>query len=161
MESRVLAACEEFVHGRDVRVRRQPLKTIRKWTPWSRLLLGLALLVVSGLSTLTWSATYTVTNTNNSGAGSLRQAILDANGTAQPDTIIFNIPTTDPGWSDDHPVDIGLQRSLLPAESRASPTPAPLDPSTVVVPPLNAGKVDAPLVAIARRTGLARCGEPA
>jgi parallel beta-helix repeat protein len=33
-----------------------------------------------------------VTNANNSGAGSLRQAILDANGTAGTDTITFNIP---------------------------------------------------------------------
>ena len=39
---------------------------------------------------------YTVTNTNNSGAGSLRQAIADANGHAGADTIWFNIPLTDP-----------------------------------------------------------------
>lgn len=32
-------------------------------------------------------ATYTVTNTNDSGAGSLRQAILDANANAGLDTI--------------------------------------------------------------------------
>jgi len=36
-------------------------------------------------------ATFTVTNTNDSGAGSLRQAILDANGNAGLDTITFNI----------------------------------------------------------------------
>ncbi len=36
-------------------------------------------------------ATYTVTNTNDSGAGSLRQAILDANANAGADTIVFNI----------------------------------------------------------------------
>ena len=36
-------------------------------------------------------ATYTVTNHNDSGAGSLRQAILDANANAGTDTIIFNI----------------------------------------------------------------------
>ncbi len=66
---------------------------------WSHLRIIILPLVFLVLPTLTWSATYTVTNTNNSGAGSVRQAILDANGTAQPDTIIFNIPTTDPGWS--------------------------------------------------------------
>ena len=33
-----------------------------------------------------------VTNTNDSGAGSLREAILNANGTAGPDTIFFNLP---------------------------------------------------------------------
>ena len=38
------------------------------------------------------AATFTVTNTNDSGAGSLRQAILDANGNAGLDTIAFNIP---------------------------------------------------------------------
>ncbi len=32
----------------------------------------------------------TVTNTNDAGAGSLRQAILDANGAAGPDTIVFD-----------------------------------------------------------------------
>jgi hypothetical protein len=37
------------------------------------------------------AATFTVTNTNDSGAGSLRQAILDANANAGLDTIAFNI----------------------------------------------------------------------
>jgi hypothetical protein len=37
------------------------------------------------------AATFTVTNTNDSGAGSLRQAILDANGSGGADTISFNI----------------------------------------------------------------------
>src|SRR5215475_12169077 len=36
--------------------------------------------------------TYTVTTTADSGAGSLRQAILDANANAGLDTITFNIP---------------------------------------------------------------------
>ena len=39
-------------------------------------------------------AAFTVTNTNNLGAGSLRQAILDANSLAGADTITFNIPGT-------------------------------------------------------------------
>jgi len=37
-------------------------------------------------------ATFTVTNTADSGAGSLRQAIDDANSAAGADTIAFNIP---------------------------------------------------------------------
>jgi hypothetical protein len=37
-------------------------------------------------------ATFTVTNTNDSGAGSLRQAILDANANPGADMITFNIP---------------------------------------------------------------------
>src|SRR5207249_10534466 len=36
-------------------------------------------------------STFTVTNTNDSGAGSLRQAILDANKTTAADTIKFAI----------------------------------------------------------------------
>src|SRR5262245_51677513 len=38
------------------------------------------------------AATFTVTNTNDTGAGSLRQAIDDANATPGADTIVFNIP---------------------------------------------------------------------
>ena len=38
------------------------------------------------------AATFTVTSTNDSGAGSLRQAILDANANPGADTIAFNIP---------------------------------------------------------------------
>ena len=38
------------------------------------------------------AATFTVINTDDTGAGSLRQAILDANGAAGADTINFNIP---------------------------------------------------------------------
>ena len=41
-------------------------------------------------------ATFTVTNTNDAGSGSLRQAILDANALAGADTIAFNIPGTGP-----------------------------------------------------------------
>jgi hypothetical protein len=37
-------------------------------------------------------ATFTVTNTDDSGPGSLRQAILDANANAGLDTIAFNVP---------------------------------------------------------------------
>ncbi len=37
------------------------------------------------------AATFTVTSVNDSGAGSLRQAILDANAAAGADTIGFNI----------------------------------------------------------------------
>ena len=48
------------------------------------LLLGLCATAVSAV-------TFTVTNTNDSGAGSLRQAILDANGAPGADTIAFNV----------------------------------------------------------------------
>lgn len=36
-------------------------------------------------------ATFVVSNTNDSGAGSLRQAILDANLNPGPDTITFTV----------------------------------------------------------------------
>jgi len=45
------------------------------------------------------SAATVVTNTNDSGPGSLRQALLDANADlSTPDVITFNIPTSDPGF---------------------------------------------------------------
>src|SRR5689334_10615591 len=44
----------------------------------------------------TFSATFTVSNTNDTGPGSLRQAILDANATPGADVIVFNIPGTGP-----------------------------------------------------------------
>jgi hypothetical protein len=53
-------------------------------------LLLAALLAFAGLSAN--AATFTVINTNDSGPGSLRQAIDDANTTAGADTINFNIP---------------------------------------------------------------------
>src|SRR5688500_916595 len=37
------------------------------------------------------AADFTVTTTNDSGAGSLRQAIVEANGTPGADRIVFNI----------------------------------------------------------------------
>jgi len=54
----------------------------------------LAALVVAGLAAPARSTanTYTVTNTLDSGAGSLRQAIMDANANTGADTIAFNIP---------------------------------------------------------------------
>lgn len=42
------------------------------------------------------AATFTVTNTNDTGPGSLRQAINDANINAGTDTIVFNIPGAGP-----------------------------------------------------------------
>ena len=46
-------------------------------------------------------ATYTVTNTNDAGAGSFRQAIIDSNATTTvDDTIDFNIGTGDSGYTD-------------------------------------------------------------
>lgn len=46
-----------------------------------------------------FSNTYTVTNTNDAGAGSLRQAIQNANIYPGSHTINFNIPASDPGYN--------------------------------------------------------------
>ena len=52
----------------------------------------LTLLVVFLLSALfSFSAVFTVTNTNDTGPGSLRQAILDANANPGADDIVFNL----------------------------------------------------------------------
>lgn len=53
-------------------------------------------LVVIALPSPVQAATFTVANTGDSGAGSLRQAILDANANAGTDTIDFNIPGVGP-----------------------------------------------------------------
>ncbi len=53
-------------------------------------LFGVVVMLLLRMSTV-YAATYTVTNTNDSGAGSFRQAILDANANVGADTISFNI----------------------------------------------------------------------
>ncbi len=49
--------------------------------------------------TLAQAVTLTVTTTADSGPGSLRQALTDANTNPAADTIIFNIPQTDVGYN--------------------------------------------------------------
>lgn len=43
--------------------------------------------------------TFTVTNTNDSGTGSLRAAITSANSNSGSDVVAFNIPATDPNYN--------------------------------------------------------------
>ena len=76
------------------------IQTLRAFQPTSprvpAILAAFALFIFMTLAAPSTSAlTYTVTNTADSGAGSLRQAVTDANGTAANDVIVFNIPTTD------------------------------------------------------------------
>src|SRR6478609_2918703 len=52
---------------------------------------SLALAVLAASMGLANGNTFTVVNTNDSGPGSLRQAIMDANGNPGPDIIAFNI----------------------------------------------------------------------
>src|SRR5262245_25610469 len=53
---------------------------------------GLLCAAAMAVAASAFAGTFTVTNTNDSGGGSLRQAILDANANAGPDVIDFNIP---------------------------------------------------------------------
>src|SRR5947207_2682564 len=55
--------------------------------------LTLAMLVLA-LSSGALADTFTVTNTNDTGTGSLRQAVTDANNHSGLDTIAFDIPGT-------------------------------------------------------------------
>ncbi len=57
------------------------------------------MIFIIGLGGVAFGATFIVTNTNDSGAGSLRQAIASANDTTAGDTINFNIPANDPNCS--------------------------------------------------------------
>lgn len=57
---------------------------------------SLAVAVLFSLAAAAQSATFTVENTDNSGPGSLRQAIEDYNLEVGPDQIVFNIPTNGP-----------------------------------------------------------------
>src|SRR6266404_498351 len=64
------------------------------FSPRRRVLIGAAAgaVLAWGWVLGSWAVTLTVSNTNDSGAGSLRQAILDANNTNGLDTIVFQIP---------------------------------------------------------------------
>jgi parallel beta-helix repeat protein len=66
------------------------------------------------------AATFMVTNTNDGGAGSLRQAIIDANSSAGPDDIAFNIPASDPGYSNTTKVWVIQPNTPLPNLSGGS-----------------------------------------
>ena len=73
------------------------MKKIR-WCPWFRrraVEFSAAFLALAFFSAVR-GGTFTVTTTNDSGAGSLRQAILDANTNAGADTIVFQISGTKP-----------------------------------------------------------------
>ena len=70
--------------------RRSPLPQVREK-------FRAALVVIVWAALAPWdsaAATLTVTNANDSGAGSFRQAILDANANSGIDTIVFQIPGT-------------------------------------------------------------------
>ncbi|GAG24572.1 unnamed protein product, partial [marine sediment metagenome] len=61
------------------------------WTHWA-----MAMVVMVIICTMSWSDTFTVTSTDDSGPGSLREAIESANANAGLDLIAFNIPGPGP-----------------------------------------------------------------
>ena len=72
---------------------RENLGLLRRWRiPLTTF--GVAIALFDGGATLATAATFTVTNANESGPGSLRQAITDANNTGGLNTINFSIPTS-------------------------------------------------------------------
>src|SRR6266550_2871304 len=66
------------------------------WPPRKALFSAFFVIVLAGViqTNDVRGATLTVINNNDSGAGSLRQSILDANNNSGPDTIVFDIPGT-------------------------------------------------------------------
>ena len=73
------------------------MKGKRFWMVATALALVLAGLLLA--FQLASASTFTVTNTNDSGPGSLRWTIEQANANPGPDTIVFNIPPGDPGYN--------------------------------------------------------------
>src|SRR5215471_11382771 len=70
---------------------------VRRLTEFTSLVAIITILFLAAGTRSAQAATIVVTNTSDSGAGSLRQAILTANASVNvPDTITFNIPGTGP-----------------------------------------------------------------
>ena len=92
--------------------------------PASRVIFMLALLFAAQpvATRSAHAATFTVTNTSDSGAGSLRQAIVDANSNPGSDIIAFNIPATDPGYSNLSNAWVIQPNTLLPSLSGGATT---------------------------------------
>ena len=57
-----------------------------------------AAMLLLGMASV-YAATLTVTTTADAGVGSLRQALIDATANAEANSIVFAIPTTDPGYN--------------------------------------------------------------
>ncbi len=71
--------------------RRPPGTAPGRLSRTARGLLGIGLLgLARACPAAALAATYTVTNTNDAGPGSLRQAVLDANANPGPDEILFD-----------------------------------------------------------------------
>lgn len=80
-----------------------------------------SLISLVGFQNSVTDQTFTVTNTNDSGDGSLRWAIEQANISIDRDTIEFNIPYSDPGYDDITGVWTIQPSSVLPIIPRLHP----------------------------------------
>ncbi len=83
-------------------------------------------LLIESLETRQVCATFTVINTDDSGAGSLRQAIIDANNSAGTDIVEFNIPgagvhTIEPLTSLPTSTDITIDGTTQPGYASGGP----------------------------------------
>jgi hypothetical protein len=93
----------------------------------------------TNLKSIIGQTVFTVTNTNDSGVGSFRQAVSDANATPATDTIAFNISGSGP-----HTIQ---PSSLLPIISEPVVIDGTTDPDFAVIPVIeldgsNAGNTD-------------------
>ncbi len=98
---------------------------MQKITKLFRNTLTTATLILTLSAINAMAATFTVTNTNDSGAGSLRQAVLDANAAATADTIVFDASFNTP------------RTITLATEIRISPNGQTADTLTIIGPGTN------------------------
>ena len=107
-----------------------PLQPAKPSTPkannYHPLALAIALVFSSATPSISRAATYTVMNTNDTGAGSLRQAVMDANVNSGADTILFDSVIT--GST------IDLTGNEIKVTGKLTITgPTDLEPSSIVI----------------------------
>ncbi|MBP6214389.1 MAG: VCBS repeat-containing protein [Pyrinomonadaceae bacterium] len=94
------------------------------------------------------AATFTVTNINDTGAGSLRQAVLDANAAATADTIVFD-------------ASFGVPRTIVLATTIQISPAASVDTLTITGPGANLLTITKPTAAGSRALFVGLNGTPA
>ena len=105
--------------------------------------LGSVCLLLAGLTSPAGAATFTVTNAADAGPGSLRQAILEANGTPGADTIHFNYFNFKPGSGQDIHLTTALPEITAPVtiDVFTQPVDEPWASVLVYLPPDTDGLV--------------------
>jgi hypothetical protein len=89
------AIIKQIVFVMEVKMKSKIYKTVNNQSTvgMNKLLSFLIIILFTGvLANSAIATTFTVTNTNNAGAGSLRQAILDANASPGADSITLTFP---------------------------------------------------------------------